>query len=395
MAELVSPDITGITSERDPNVYEYAGRHSHGVMSSQIGLVALYDETGEKNLLDSVRQTCVQIANEMCFIDGSPTEYFPRSERDEGCSTADWLTLNLLLGRITGDSAYFDMAERIWRNALYGNQAANGGFCHHHIGNCGFTGGGNEAWWCCAYHGPRAYYTLMRHLCTWNDKGVQVQFIEPMDVELPITHGSVCLMQRTNYPGEGAVEIHIEAAPEGGVPLSIRIPSWARVREVRRNNMVVDAQIEAGFLQLAEPMRSGDVVSVSFPYHIRVADAEDGQKSLWYGPLLLAAEIAGGTTQGVVIPPVDSTGETSLPALPDTYRPYSIPGTHFKMVGIGSTYHEPFESLALNRPQVGRLRPLSEQTNFSPPPPAVVQFPVINASTPLLQAELQRALRGK
>ncbi len=286
------------------------------------------------------------------------------------------------------------MAERVWRNGLYGNQAANGGFCHHHFGPYGFTGEGCEAWWCCAYHGPRSYYTLLRHLYTWNDTGVQVQFIEPGEVELPTPWGSVRLAQRTEYPSMGYVELQMDEGPDQGVPLSIRIPSWAQVRAVRRNGVSTDAQVNSGYLDLSEPVRPGEVVTLDFPYTVRLGPGCDRLQSLWYGPLLLAVEIPGGVAQAVVVPPADPDGQLSLPPLEVANQLFRVPGAHFRVGATATEYVEPFESLALNRPQVGRLRPLSEQTAYAVSPPAAVQLPVVMAETPLLQEELRRALRG-
>jgi hypothetical protein len=71
-----------------------------------------------------------------------------------------------------------------------------------------------------------------------------------------------------------------------------------------------------------------------------------------------------------------------------------IPNAHFRAAGAATPYAEPFESLSLNRPQPGRLRPLSEQSAYAVPPPAVVQLPVVVADTQLLKQEMQRTLQG-
>ncbi len=395
MAELVPQDILGADSYAPSEPFSSAMRQSHAYMSSLLGMLALYEVTREESILAFVRNASAQIAQRMLFIDGTPPEFLPWSKRDEGCSTADWLTLNLWLGRITGEVGFFETAERVWRNALYGNQAAHGGFCHHHFGPYGFTGEGNEAWWCCSYHGPRAYYTLLRHLCTWSNDGVHVQFIEPAEVELPTQWGNVRVEQRTRYPSEGFVEIQLNAGPARGVPLSIRVPSWARVREVRRNGMLVDAQIESGYLRLMRPLQPGEIVTLSFPFGVRLGPGRDERRSLWYGPLLLSVEMPGGIAKAVVIPPLDPDGHVALPLLQVLEHPFAVPAAHFKVVGLGKEHREPFKSLVSNWPQVGRLRPLCEQITYAVPPPAVVQLPIIVAETPLLQVELQRMLRGR
>ena len=53
---------------------------------------------------------------------------------------------------------------------------------------------------------------------------------------------------------------------------------------------------------------------------------------------------------------------------------------------------QPIESLNVNQPQFGRLRPLADQTGFPAPPPAILCMPIIVADHAGLAPELQRLL---
>ena len=59
-----------------------------------------------------------------------------------------------------------------------------------------------------------------------------------------------------------------------------------------------------------------------------------------------------------------------------------------RLGAIGNTIEREVVSLALNRPQTGRLRPFCEQTAFPVAPPAIVRQPVIVAATELRRREL-------
>ena len=408
IADLVPPTI-----EAEPGVLEelvapsdvpvpgfvgasHTGRHSHGFMSSLIGLLDVYDQAPDVALLERVRADVATIAEKMLYVDGMPPEYFPWSSRDEGCSVADWLNLNLHLGRITRDASYFAMAERTWRNALYANQAQNGGFCHHHFrpDGYGYTGDGNEAWWCCSFHGPRAYLSILRHLYTWDETGVQVQFFEPSNAAIPFAGGTVRLIQETSYPAAGGVAITVVEAPVGGVALSVRVPPFVAVSAVRVNRSAVGTSITNGYLTIEKPLRAGDRLEIDFPLHLRLEPGEGRDATIWYGPLLMTTEIPGGTSNGVVIPPPDAIGAIRLPPAETPAYAYAVPGAHFKIVGIGNVVDREVVSLALNRPQPGRLRPFSEQTSFVVAPPAIVRQPVILATTDLLRREMDHYLKG-
>jgi len=89
--------------------------------------------------------------------------------RDEGCAIVDWLRLNLALGRVTGKTRYWAMAERTLHNHFLQNQSPKGGFGHRgslcdQEGVYGFRGSIVEAVWCCTFHGQLGFVNLRSHL---------------------------------------------------------------------------------------------------------------------------------------------------------------------------------------------------------------------------------------
>jgi hypothetical protein len=370
-----------------------ADQHSHALLLTLLGLLDLHEATHDAVFLQTVAEAASEISAHMTFVDGAPPEFFPWSERNEGCSIADWLDLNLRLGRVSGAADYFEAAECVWRNALYGNQAANGGFCHRNFAadRRGYTGAGSEAWWCCAYHALRAYCRLPPYLYTWRDDLVRVQFCEPSSVELPLARGPVRIVQDTSYPGCGETTIRVAEAPAGGVRLQVRCPRWAEVEHVRLNGAPTSHVVEDGYLEPSARVGAGDSLTVFFRMGLRVEPPD----SLWWGPLLMTCEIPGGTACAVALPPPDAAGLFHLPPLDPPDHAYAIAGTHFAVIGTGNPVSLPIESLATNQPQLGRLRPLADQTSCPAPPPALIRLPVIVAEGPVLQTELARLLGSR
>lgn len=371
-------------------------QHSHGFLLTLLGLLDLYAATGQQAFLYGVQEVASRIASEMIGVDGAPPEFFPWSERTEGCSIADWLQLNLRLGHLTREAQYFEMAERVWRNALYSNQAANGGFCHRHFSadRLGYTGEGCEAWWCCSFHGVLGYARLIRSLYTFADDEVQVNFIEPSSVELHLSQGRVHLEQETGYPGRGELVLRVGAAPTDGVRIQVRCPAWATVERVLLNGAPAGYVVEDGYLRLVPRARTGDSVTVSFPIGLRLNRGTGMLGSLWWGPLLMTCESPGGPAQAVVVPPADALGLIRLPPLDAPVHPYAIQGTHFAVIGTGNPVSGPIQSLNVNQPQLSRLRPLADQTGFPAPPPAILCMPIIVADGAGLATELERLLGG-
>ncbi|MCA1648339.1 MAG: glycoside hydrolase family 127 protein [Chloroflexi bacterium] len=265
---------------------------------------------------------------------------------------------------------------------------------HFTADRSGYTGQGSEAWWCCSNHGLRALSLLPRYLYAVNDDTVRVQFVEPSRVDLLVAGGRVRIVQETSYPGGGETTLRVADAPAGGVRVVVRCPVWAAVVQVRLNGEATGHVVENGYLRTATRLGGGDKLTITLRLGLRVEPGDAGLDSVWWGPLLMTCEIPGGTTYAVAVPPADSAGLIHLPPLDPPDHAYAIAGTHFAVIGTGNPVAQPIDSLAVNQPQLGRLRPLADQTGLSAPPPAVVRMPVVVASGTVLKAELARILRG-
>ncbi len=371
-----------------------SNQHSHGLLLTLLGLLDLYEATSQNVFLHPVQEVSAEIATKMIFVDGAPPEFFPWSERSEGCSIADWLHLNVRLGHLTHAAHYFDLAERVWRNALYGNQAANGGFCHRHFraDRLGYTGEGCEAWWCCSFHGLLGYARLMRYLYTSTEDEVRVNFIEPSTVEMQLSHGRVRIAQQTSYPSRGEWVLRVVEAPAHGVRLQVRCPAWSAVERVLLNSAPINHVVDNGYLRPVERVRTGDSLTVSFRIGLRLEPGDGILGSLWWGPLLLTCESPGGPPHAVAVPPADALGLIRLPPLDAPGHPYAISGTHFAVIGTGNPVTQPIESLNMNQPQFGTLRPLADQTGFPAPPPSILCMPIIEVASASTAAELGHLL---
>lgn len=256
----------------------------------------------------------------------------------------------------------------------------------------GYTGEGCEAWWCCSFHGLLGYARLIRYLYTTSDDEVWVNFIEPSTVELQLSNGRVQIAQQTSYPGGRELVLRVVAAPPDGVRLLVRCPPWTAVERVQLNGAPTNHVVDDGYLRLSQRLRTGDAVTVTFPIGLRLEPGTGMMGSLWWGPLLMTCENPGGPAHAVAVPPADGFGLIRLPPLDAPAHPYAITGTHFAVIGTGNPVSQPIESLNVNQPQFGRLRPLADQTGFPAPPPAILCMPIIVAGGAGLATELARLL---
>ena len=147
--------------------------HTHGYLSTLRGVMLLHELTDDESQLAYAKETFdALLASDDYTRHGAVMEYFGgHGDRDEGCSSADFVRLAFQLHAATGEARYLEVAEKGLLNALFYNQYASGDFGHHY-----FTEGGMSAsnprrsWWCCTMHGLRALLEVRDHYVLVGDE---------------------------------------------------------------------------------------------------------------------------------------------------------------------------------------------------------------------------------
>jgi|YelNatPaOPRAMG01_1025707.scaffolds.fasta_scaffold03650_7 DUF1680 family protein len=210
--------------------------HSHGRLCADRGLLDLYEVTKDIQYLNYVIRDENAFRTQYMFPTGGISEMTGRSwNRDEGCSEADWLRLNLRLWRLTGTEMYLDTAEMDLLNEMEVNQFPNGGFGHH---VCyeedglmdGYqaitTPGTQEAYWCCSIHAPRALLETPWYCAAVQGRKIYVNLYEPVKTELKVGGDLVKIwMDRKN--GGSNITLHILPSHPDTFSMAFRIPLWA------------------------------------------------------------------------------------------------------------------------------------------------------------------------
>jgi hypothetical protein len=255
--------------------------HSHGLMTTMRGLQLAAMYTGDKawnEKPERVRRTIIDNFYEM--PDGCIAETFPRSFRNEGCSIADWLMLNLNSGFMSGNDEAYTKAETILWNALFFNQFVTGGFGHRDLFPHGYLMGPvSECWWCCTENGGLGMAEFARHAVTLRDKTVWVNLLVPGTFSLRQREGStITVTIGTNYPSNALTLIRVTNLPEG-YTVKVRIPTCikqAKLEEIKT----------AAVLEIRLTGRIGHTLE---PYQDKVL--------LKYGPVILAPMVYYWNTQ--------------------------------------------------------------------------------------------------
>jgi len=240
-------EICGIISDSLTNL---KGWHSHGLMSTLRGLqkAALFsNDLSWNEKPERFRREIIDSGYEL--PDGGISECFPRSFRNEGCSIADWLMLNLYSGLLGTSTEAYEKAQHIFWNALSFNQFINGGFGHRDLISDGYAKGVlSECWWCCTEHCGMAMTELARHVVTMRDNKLSINFLFPGEYSLACEKYIIKVRIESQYPSRAASQIHIEGLSPS-VVVNVALPGFIKQGSVdqKRSGLNTDINIQ-GFI---------------------------------------------------------------------------------------------------------------------------------------------------
>jgi DUF1680 family protein len=300
----LTEEIVAVTERRPSD-------HVHGYLSSLRGAMDLHRVSVDAGKPDAkVLATCeaawtdITQSQDLLITGGVPEGWSPNNHRTEGCGEADWLRLNMMLWKATGNQKYLAMAERTIFNEFAFNQFAGGDFGHHVFTETGLPAGGAvRAWWCCTLHGLRCFPDIQSNAFRSEKDGLSKDGLskdglckDGLHFDLPvdgrIETASLSASSASSLAHDGTVRITITPGKSGvktAQTLRIRKPEWAAIMTVRINEAVELAPIEDGYARIQREWRDGDVVAVHYAMTLRSAPSGKDRVSYFFGPWLLGA----------------------------------------------------------------------------------------------------------
>ncbi|MEM7573243.1 MAG: beta-L-arabinofuranosidase domain-containing protein [Bacteroidota bacterium] len=270
-------------------------QHSHGYLTTLRGALMLHELTGNPEQLDYVRRTFDDLlASEDYTLYGAVFEYFGgHGERDEGCSSADFMRLAFHLYQLTDELHYLEVAEAALLNALYLNQHEQGDFGNRFYAEFGLDASNpRRAWWCCTMHGLRALLAVKEEfLFNFQQNRVTMSLWlnqrlvrEGMDLEI-----------RQLSPENGRERWQLTFNEWPAKSFKVRLPSWGQNWQILQNGD--QTSYEPGFLIIADPDQRKEI---TFSTQMRLAFLGENEDQpslelparpqsgyLFYGPYLM------------------------------------------------------------------------------------------------------------
>jgi DUF1680 family protein len=239
-------------------------------------------------------------ANAECFISQPATLYengFSEGGQNETCATYNMLKLTSDLFLFDQQAAYMDYYERALYNHILASVAENSPANTYHVplrpgsvkqfGNPDMTG-----FTCCNGTAIESSTKLQNSIYfkSKDDQALYVNLYIPSTLEWTERH--VTVEQTTNFPNEDNTRLTIKGS--GKFDIHVRVPGWAtKGFFVKINGAAQKFEAKPGsYLKISRTWKDGDILELKMPFQFHLDPVMDQQNiaSLFYGPILLAAQ---------------------------------------------------------------------------------------------------------
>ncbi|MEO5581208.1 MAG: beta-L-arabinofuranosidase domain-containing protein [Saprospiraceae bacterium] len=304
------------------------GQKAYEMMSCYEGLLELYRLTGEEKYKQAVEEVWENILQKEiniagsgssveCWFHGKEHQAGPVYHYQETCVTTTWIKLSQQLLRLTGDSKYADAIETAYYNSLLGAMRPSGSDWAKYTPLSGQRLEGSEqcnmGLNCCNASGPRALFTFPLTAVMKDKTGFQINFFAESSFNLKTPEGNnLKLIQETNYPENGEINIKLEMERPEDFSIKIRIPVWSN-----KHTITIDGQsrenIKSGSnFEIKRRWYDGDRIKINFEMEGKVMSmgSNPDYLAITRGPIVLARDerIIGPSIESIIAPTTKTKG---------------------------------------------------------------------------------------
>lgn len=282
----------------------------------------------DKKLFDAVNRVWENMASKKLYLNGGIGSrpqgegFGPNYELNnfnnycETCASIANVYWNQRMFLATGDSKYIDVLERTLYNGLIAGVSLSGDkfFYDNPMGTPG--GHARQQWFgcaCCPGNVTRFMASVPGYVYAIDKKDVYVNLFVGGNSKLKVGDTEVELVQKTQYPWNGDVEIDVTPNKNDKFTLLVRIPGWAKNKpipsdlyayvdgsnpqvKVLVNGSETKKHTRAGYWVIEREWKKGDKVTLTMDMPVRRVEAnpqvryDKGLLAMERGPILYALE---------------------------------------------------------------------------------------------------------
>ncbi|WP_375448391.1 beta-L-arabinofuranosidase domain-containing protein [uncultured Fibrella sp.] len=292
-----------------------ANGKAYEMLSNLVGIVKLYQLTGEANLLAATEKAWQDIVAYKLYITGTasshelfqPDGVLPAENKDsmgEGCVTTTWLQFNQLLYALTGEGKYMDEIEKTVYNHLFAAENPQTGCVSYYTALSGKKPYRCTIFaHCCLASVPRGFAITPEFVYTKNrDNGLTINIYSAGQMQDTVVtrNGNkvpLDMVISSRFPAEGRATILLKPARTSSFKLALRVPAWARnFRATVKGKSLTEMPgiaVPGQYLTLEQLWEPNTVIEVTFDLNPQLLDggaSYPGLVALKNGPQVLAID---------------------------------------------------------------------------------------------------------
>ncbi|MHB1355963.1 MAG: glycoside hydrolase family 127 protein, partial [Anaerolineae bacterium] len=301
---LPSPELADLLEEMIASYAAIDIRHlsfqTHATLSALRGVLRYYGLVGRAQDLALVRRVYALYRTEAMTENYANYNWFGRPTWTEPCAIVDSFIVAHQLWQYTGETSYLEDAQRILYNGMAYGQRSNGGY------GCDICAGANtpdlapkvdtfEAPWCCTMRGGEGLARAIEYSHLLEQDRLYLPYFGSSLAAMPFTDGDLWLVQRSDSPHSGVVQIEIvKDGPPTPKTLCLYIPSWVQpdLTHLFLNGTRLEVGVTGAFMPITRLWQVGDRITLELTCGVRREPTINqhtlaGQHAYWCGPLLL------------------------------------------------------------------------------------------------------------
>jgi DUF1680 family protein/alpha-L-arabinofuranosidase len=311
------------------SVFKQKTIEGHAVRATLLatGIAAVALENHEPQYIKTVDQLWDNMVGKRMFVTGGvgaiaddekfgPDYFLPTDAYLETCAAVGAGFFSQRMNELTGNGKYMDEFERVlYNNVLTGVSLKGNNYTYQNPLNAH----DHSRWdWhscpCCPPMFLKMVSELPNYIYASNGNQVYVNMFIGSDSKVKLSNKTeVALVQKTNYPWEGKIDITVNPSKQGNFTLNVRIPGWANGKEnpydlyssdlkskykISLNGKQLALNLENGYASINRVWKQGDHIELKLAMKPRFVSANQqvsqlkNMVTLASGPIVYSFEAA-------------------------------------------------------------------------------------------------------
>ena len=276
------------------------------------GAADYFAEAGDEKIMEALERLWADMTQWKMYITGGigsryvgetfgwPYELPNERAYAETCAAIASIYWNWRMLAISGESRFADLMERTLYNGFLSGVSLDGAHYFYMNPLACYGDYQRQEWFgctCCPTNAVRMIAAMPGYFYSTSDEGVWVHLYDNSRLCWHLLDGTkFTLVQKTDYPWDGRVEITLCPEKSADFALSLRIPASCEGASVSINDDAPNGVLPGDYLKLERTWQPGDVVHLDLPMPVMLQEADPrvkedfGQTAIQRGPLIYCLE---------------------------------------------------------------------------------------------------------